>query len=299
MDGSTTRASRTRCQYLIPGCRIALPAARVGDYHRVVEDTGDSAWADGLNTLEPGDSETHVWRIPLANAQSAEQHLALLSEDERVRVRRFYFPKHGIRYAVAHSALRQILAQYTSTRAVDLQFATGEHGKPELTNAVAHNGQSLQFNLSHSGDMALVAVSRHGAVGVDVERWRDHIQHLEIAERFFSEYEREALRSLPGDVPAGEPILRGFFSTWSRKEAYLKATGQGISRGLHHFDVTMARTPDDQQAELLADRLDPTAVGRWVMYNIHVAPGYSAALVTTRPPGIGPGAVRLFDSPYM
>lgn len=262
-------------------------------------ETPGSTWTKRLAAPELGESDAHVWRIPLGGEQSLDEQLAVLSEDERVRVLRFYFAKHGVRYAIAHSALRQILGSYADTTPAQLEFVTGEHGKPELVNARSNSGRALHFNLSHSGDMALVAVSLHGAVGVDVERWRDRVQHLEIAERFFSPFERDALRSLPSEVPAGDPLLRGFFSTWSRKEAYLKATGHGISRGLHHFDVTMARAADDHLAELLADRLDPTAVERWTMHNIDIAPGYSAALVTTRRPDAGPGAIRLFDSPYM
>lgn len=266
-----------------------------------MQDTPESAWAKVPNIRETRESETHVWRIPLDRARTTDEHLTVLSNEERVRVRRFYFPHHGIRYAVAHSALRRILGQYTNIGASALEFTSGEHGKPALTNAVAHSGQALHFNLSHSSDLALVAVSLQGAVGVDIERWRERIEPLDIAERFFSPYERDALRSVQSEIEDSEPMLRGFFSTWSRKEAYLKATGHGISRGLHHFDVTMARTPDDVQAELLADRLDPTAVERWVMHNIQVAPGFSGALVTARGAGTeaGPGAVRLFDSPYM
>ena len=249
---------------------------------------------------------THVWRIPLDRRDAVDAHLPLLSDDEQERVRRFYFPHHAQRYAIAHSALRQILAAYDNVHPRALQFSTGEHGKPELVVGGVINPQELHFNLSHSGDLALLAVARHGAVGVDVEQWRANVQHLEIAERFFSPYERDALRSLSH----GEAILRGFFSTWSRKEAYLKATGHGIARGLHHFDVTMdpspapprSSSPDrslESPARLIADRLDPEAVSRWVMTHIEVGTGYSGALVSTRVMGKTEGAVALFESPYI
>ena len=178
-----------------------------------------------------------------------------------------------------------------------MQFVTGEHGKPDLANGRDPLGRTLHFNLSHSSSLALIAVSVDGAVGVDVERWRERIEPLEIADRFFSPFERDQLFALPVEQP--EHLLRGFFSTWSRKEAYLKATGHGISRGLHHFDVTVARSHDESDARLIADRLDPGAVERWSMHNLVVAPEYSAALVTTRRPHENPGAIRLFESPYM
>ncbi|MEO7361247.1 MAG: 4'-phosphopantetheinyl transferase superfamily protein [Gemmatimonadaceae bacterium] len=252
---------------------------------------------------------THVWRIPLDRSDAADEHLPVLSDDERERVRRFYFPHHGRRYAIAHSALRHILAAYADVDPRALQFSTGEHGKPAFLTGGVIDPATMHFNLSHSGDLALLAVASHGAVGVDVEQWRSNVQHLEIAERFFSPYERDALQSLPNE----EAVLRGFFSTWSRKEAYLKATGHGIARGLHHFDVTMetsgapalSSTPSrslESPARLLADRLDPEALTRWVMAHIDVGPGYSGALVTTRTEGGAEGvsgAVALFESPYI
>ena len=264
------------------------------------------AWERSGAHPQLGPDVTHVWRIPLDQSESVDTHLPVLSEDEQERVRRFYFPQHGRRFAIAHSALRQILAAYDQVSPRALQFSTGEHGKPTLLHGGVIRPQNLHFNLSHSGDLALLAVARRGAVGVDVEQWRTNVQHLEIAERFFSPYEREALRSLSGE----EAILRGFFSTWSRKEAYLKATGHGIARGLHHFDVTMenlaartASSPPDHSlvlpARLIADRLDPEGPARWVLTHIDVGPGYSSALVSTRGADGAEGAVALFESPYI
>jgi 4'-phosphopantetheinyl transferase len=259
------------------------------------------AWVRPQQHPELAASATHVWRIPLDDCADISQHLGLLTPDEQERVRRFYYPHHGKRYAVAHSTLRQLLAAYDNVDPLGLEFSVGEHGKPELVAGGAPDREPLHFNLSHSGEMALVAVARHGAVGVDVERWRTTVQHLEIAERFFSPLERDALLRLRDDADA---VLRGFFSTWSRKEAYLKATGHGISRGLHHFDVTSG-----ERAELLADRLDPEAIARWSMTHLSVRAGYSAALVFPRlrsgspgagSPGAGsPGAVQQFELPYI
>ncbi|MGV3711129.1 MAG: 4'-phosphopantetheinyl transferase family protein [Gemmatimonas sp.] len=259
------------------------------------------------------DGQTHVWRIPLDGSDGIAHHLDVLDDRERERVGRFHFPHHGRRYAVAHGALRRILAAYTGADPRALTFDAGEHGKPEFARGGIMNPQEWHFNLSHSGDLALLAVARHGPVGVDVERWRSNVQHLEIAERFFSPLERDALRMARDE----DAVLRGFFSTWSRKEAYLKATGHGITRGLFHFDVTMEvaeamhvavhETLDAQErelwaahrvAQLLADRLDPHAIDRWTLSALEVGPGYSGALVTARP-GSAEGGVALYESPYL
>jgi len=137
----------------------------------------------------------------------------------------------------------------------------------------------VEFNLSHSDDLALVAVARAHQLGVDLERWSEGVEHLELAERFFSPAERDALRAL---AHAPDLVEAGFFAAWTRKEAYLKATGHGISRGLHHFDVTLA---PGEPAQLLADRLDPEATARWSLIALEPAPGFSAALVVASPLG--------------
>jgi 4'-phosphopantetheinyl transferase len=122
-------------------------------------------------------------------------------------------------------------------------------------------------------------VARAHAVGVDLERWSEGVEYLELAERFFSPGERRALRAL-AHVP--DLVEAGFFAAWTRKEAYLKATGHGITRGLHHFDVALA---PGEPARLLADRLDADATARWTMFALDPAPGYSAALVAASPIG--------------
>lgn len=221
----------------------------------------------------PAPGVVHVWRVPLADADAARALRPLLSDDERARADRFYREEHRLRFTVAHGWKRRILARYVRAGAEALRFDCGPHGKP----ALAGLPDAVHFNLSHSGDLALVAVAAEGPVGVDVERWDDEVEHLALAERFFSPTEREALRALAGDARA---VVDGFFAAWSRKEAYLKATGDGITRGLHHFDVALA---PGAPARLLADRRDPRATERWVMRALDVAPGYSAAVVAAAP----------------
>jgi 4'-phosphopantetheinyl transferase len=221
-----------------------------------------------------GEGEVHVWRISLD--VEADPLQPLLSPDERQRAARFHRDEHRRRYVAAHGALRIILGAYLEAAPESLAFEIGEHGKPSLREPFGPAGTRVEFNLSHSADLALLAVAHDHPVGVDVERWSE-VEHLELAERFFSRAERDALRSLAN---VAEHLDAGFFAAWTRKEAYLKATGYGIARGLHHFDVTLAPSVE---AALLADRRDATATQRWTMRSFVPAKGYSGAVVAAAP----------------
>lgn len=202
----------------------------------------------------------------------------LLSEEERGRARRFVQEHHRRRFVAAHAALRRILAGYTARHARELSFTAGPNGKPALADGAARSSvPRLEFNLSHSADLALVAVAWERPVGVDLEQWERDMDHLELAERFFSPREREALRAL---AASADDLVRGFFAAWSRKEAYLKASGHGVTHGLHHFDVTLA---PHEPARLVADRRDEQALERWRMVTLPPAPEFSGALVVAAP----------------
>lgn len=226
-----------------------------------------------------GAHDVHVWRVPLDDEARAASSRSLLSDEERARAARFVREVHRRRFVVAHGALRIILAGYVGIEPASLTFVAGEHGKPALRSDHLTGRPAVEFNLSHSDDLALIAVAHARPVGVDLERWSEGVEHLELAERFFSPGERDALRAL-----AHRPDLveEGFFAAWTRKEAYLKATGHGITRGLHHFDVALA--PGDPP-RLLEDRLDGRASARWSMIALEPAPRYSAALVVASPLG--------------
>lgn len=218
----------------------------------------------------------HVWRVRLDSSTAADALFPVLSADEQARARRFFQERHRRRYTVAHGALRQILAAYLDQPAESIAFSTGPHGKPSLVESGTPTHR-LEFNLSHSGDLALVAVAWDRPVGVDLEEWERDMNHLEIAERFFSPAERDTLRTLAAST---DDLVRGFFAAWSRKEAYLKASGHGVTRGLHHFDVTLA---PHEPARLLADRKDEDALERWRMVALPPAPEFSGALVVAAP----------------
>ena len=218
----------------------------------------------------------HVWRVRLDPPGELGEQWELLSEDERTRAGRLVQEHHRRRFVAAHGALRRILAGYTVSAARTLEFARGPQGKPALVAAGGEPRPSLEFNLSHSADLALVAVARERPVGVDLERWKREMDHLALATRFFSPAERARLQTLAGSA---DELVHGFFAAWTRKEAYLKARGEGVMRGLHHFDVTLG---PDEPARLLADRLD-AAIERWRMRSIVPEPGYSAAIVVADP----------------
>lgn len=221
-----------------------------------------------------------MWRVSLLDDAHARALRPILSSDECARADRFHAAADATRWTVAHGWLRHILSWYGGAPPGAITFGSGELGKPYVPNS------DIEFSLSHSGGLALVAVARRGAVGVDVEQWDQRIDHLELAGQFFSPYECSSLASLEGH----DAIVAGFFAAWTRKEAYMKATGHGIVRGLSHFDVSLApREP----VRLLDDRLDVGAVNRWTIAGLDVGAGYSGALAVTAPlRGIG-----LFDVP--
>ena len=224
------------------------------------------------------DDAVHVWRVALDDETRVESSWSLLPAAERVRAERLQGASLRRRFVIAHGALRGVLAGYLDAEPSELVFDVGAHGKPSLGGEVgARSG--VEFNLSHSEDVALIAVARGRPVGVDVQRWSEDVEHLRLAERFFSLTERDALRGLSH---APELMMAGFFAAWTRKEAYVKATGHGIARGLHHFDVSLA---PGERARLLADRLDSEAVARWAIEPLDPAPGYSGALVVPSPLG--------------
>lgn len=160
--------------------------------------------------------EVHLWRVGLG----AGADVAVLSEDERVRAARFRFDCDRARYVAARVALRTILGAYLGKPPAQLGFIYGPAGKPGLDG----DGAWLRFNVAHSADLALIAVRRGGAVGVDVERVRPIPDALSIAERYFGTAAREAL----GRLPVVERD-REFFRSWTRFEAALKASGAGLA----------------------------------------------------------------------
>ncbi len=229
----------------------------------------DPSRSSPANALAIGRDEVHVWQATLDRTPSELQSLFdSLAADERARAGRFHFDRDRVRFVVARGVLRAILGRYMNRAPVSLSFRYGSHGKPALAGEA--DGDAICFNLSHSNGVALYAIARHRAVGVDLERIRFDLPVVEIAERFFSRREVAALRMLPS-----EQQHQAFFCCWTRKEAYIKARGEGLSLPLDQFDVSLA---PGEPAALLGTQRDPSEATRWTLAELASGPGYVAAL---------------------
>ena len=216
-------------------------------------------------------AHVHVWKASADElAVFTADFFLLLDAAERERHSRFHFERDAARFAVSHGLLRVLLAQYTGAEAAALMVDQGPNGKPHLTSGPS-------FNLSHSGDAILLAIARDANVGVDVEQWSDRLglgEMERLADHAFSKREQVALCALQ-DVERAA----AFYATWSRKEAYIKSTGIGITQGLDHFDVSC----NPRDAQLIADRRADGNVQAWKLVDLTLEPGYSGALAVDRP----------------
>jgi 4'-phosphopantetheinyl transferase len=209
-----------------------------------------------------------VWRLSLTASPAIREPLwGLLCERERQRAGRFAFERDRDRFVVAHGAVRSILSLYTRVSGRELEFVAGSAGKPALPAGAP------RFNLSHSGDQALLAVSWECEVGVDLEAVRALEDIDGLAATCFSATERRVLAQLPEALR-----LEAFYDGWTRKEAFLKLLGDGLSRPLDSFDVTL--TPGEP-ARLL--RVAGERAGRWVLQSLEVGGGHRGALASEAP----------------
>ncbi len=229
----------------------------------------DSAWASPPPALRVDGGDVHVWRIPLDLPPPLLTDLAaVLSADEQARAARFRFDIHRTRFTAGRAVLRHLLARYLDVRPDEVAFRYSAHGKPSLDGSAAESG--LRFNFSNAGGMALAAFARGRDLGVDLEELVRVADFAGIAQRFFSPAENAALLALPP-----ESRDAAFFTCWTRKEAYIKAVGEGLSIPLDSFDVTLA--PGDPP-RLLATRGEPGGVTRWSLHALHPGPGFVGAL---------------------
>jgi len=214
------------------------------------------------------EDEVHVWRTGLDMAAVDLAKLQrILSPDEQERAERFRFEADQRRAVIARGYLRLLLGEILDLPANRLQFEYDEFGKPRLNPT---QGVPLQFNVSHSGDLILIAITVGRAVGVDVERIRTDVDVDGLAARFFSASERKTLASL-----AGPGRYEAFFTCWTRKEAYLKAREVGLALPLDQFDVSFL---PDEEPRLLATRHDPPDAQWWGLRALVLSSDYVAAL---------------------
>lgn len=230
----------------------------------------EQTWLEGPERPVLGHGEVHVWRADLnLDGPRLLQLLETLSPDERTRANKFYFRRDREHFVAARGALRDLLGRYTGGPPAALRFSYGGHGKPFL-GAEGGGGGRLRFNVSHSNGVALYAIAEGREVGVDIEHVREEVAGLDIAENFFSRQEVAALRALPA---AERPVA--FFDCWTRKEAFVKARGEGLSCPLNRFTVSLG---PGRPAALLSTEDEPHEAARWSLVELFPGRGFRAAL---------------------
>lgn len=210
----------------------------------------------------------HVWRVTINTSDFHDQDWSILSADEKKRGERFKITASRNVFVQARAAMRQILARYLNTKPEDLTFSSGKHGKLFLEQ------KPLQFNLSHSGDIALLAVTRDIDVGVDIERIDPTRAGDAIVRRYFSTRERDAFAVVDEDRTSA------FFRIWTRKEAVIKMLGEGLACPLDSFDIDVdANNPRllDFRREGIMDKES------WQLININARGGYTACIALAKP----------------
>ncbi len=228
------------------------------------------------DTLRPAaislpEDEVHVWRARLDDFRSDLPALSgLLSADEAGRAGRVHFTSDREHFIAARAVLRILLGRYLDRSPAALSFTYSPHGKPELAAAADGSTTGLRFNLAHSHGLALYAITRGRRIGIDVERVRPGLGADAIATRFFSAHEIAALRALPIEMQEA-----AFFRCWTRKEAFIKASGEGLAFPLDQFNVTLA--PRDPAA-LLSIRGALGEAQRWTLQDLPVDAGFAGAL---------------------
>ena len=230
----------------------------------------------------PGLSIAHiqVWQLRLDDDQISQAiseisaaRGGLLSADELARAARFHFEKDRLRFKRCRSALRLLLARFLDIAPEKIRFSYTAKDKPEVSQD--QNPRSLRFNVSHSDNMAVIAVGVGAALGVDIERMRDNVNTADLAERFFSARERDALRALPEDLR-----FTAFYACWTRKEAFLKANGEGLSFPLSDFSVSVHPEMTPRIQEIKGDA--NTAL-KWSLIDLSAADGFRSAVAVECP----------------
>jgi 4'-phosphopantetheinyl transferase len=231
----------------------------------------DDCWPPPQGPVKLTNGEVHVWRTSLdQQAAHVSRLVTTLAHDERARAERFHFHRDRDRFIVARGTLRAILGGYLGIEPAALRFSYSDHGKPSLSTA---HRTMLRFNISHSNELALFAITEMRELGVDLEWIRHDVADDRIAERFFSAEEVGVLRALPKEIQS-----EAFFNCWTRKEAYIKAIGEGLSMPLSRFVVSLA--PGEPAALLSANGSNKdTEVSRWSFRDLNLGKGYKGAVI--------------------
>ena len=232
-----------------------------------------NTWNAASKDVNVDSGHVDVWRIPTRIDESRLTYFeSVLSEAQRKRAARLRIAEKRHQYVIAHGLTRRILGHALSVSPAEIEFSRGPKGKPYIGGELAAEG--LQFNMTHTSHMALIALTREREVGIDIERVRQNLQWEKLAKRYFSPDEYKSF-----EVQPANDRLRVFFVCWTRKEAVLKAIGTGIGGGLGSFDVSVdpASAP-----RLLGNRWNGRFHGHWSMANIDTGSDYVATLVSER-----------------
>jgi 4'-phosphopantetheinyl transferase len=230
----------------------------------------DLSWGPPPPAPRARRDEVHLWRAPLRPPPEELEALArTLSAEERAQAGRFRFAEHRERFIAGRGIQRALLGRYLGVEPAALVFRSGVRGKPELDGPPA--GSGIRFNVTNAGDLALFAVTLGREVGIDLEPLRPVPDARALAGSFFSAVEGEALAKVPDAL-----LHAAFLNGWTRKEALIKAVGDGLSMPLDAFDVTLV---PGEPALLLASRTPGLQPSRWTLHTVDAGPDWVAALV--------------------
>lgn len=232
-------------------------------------DDVEITWKDSSGEIILGEDELHLWYADLdAASEFAERLACILSEDERLRAARYVYVSDRNKFVAGRAILRTLLGRYLNNDPKSIDFSYSDFGKPSVS------GSMLKFNLSHSGSKAVYAFSLNLEVGTDIEKVRSNFNEMELAGQFFSSEEIKALRSLPPSLRK-----RAFFHCWARKEAFIKAQGQGLYMRLDSFSVPVLPFYSDQWLPIKSDIFQQDI---WKLKIIKVDGPYCAAVAVMR-----------------
>lgn len=218
-----------------------------------------------LNPIDLKPNTIHIWSVNfIVNDEAFNVYHSLLSEDEKLRASRFKFYKDKRCYVVTKGVLRLLSERYLNIDAKDIKFEYEDYGKPKFKHKT-----NLNFNVSHSGDIAIIGFVFDHTIGVDIEKIKNDFDTFEIAANFFSKKEISALR----EIPKSEQHI-AFYRCWTRKEAFIKAKGTGLSFPLNEFAVTL---DSDLEAKLIETQWDISEKEQWQLSSFIPSKDYIAA----------------------
>lgn len=212
-------------------------------------------------------NEVHIWSLNLGLVpfQAMQEYESILSDDEKTRASKFRFSKDKKTFSLTRGVLRKLAGAYLDTEPKKVKFHYEQYGKPRFQDE-----SRIKFNVSHSGDRAVIAFVRDYDIGVDIEYFKDDFDVLDIAENFFSRREIDKLKMQPL-----KEQRQAFYRCWTRKEAFIKAEGSGLSFPLDKFTVSMH---SDNEANLEHTDWSPDEKDRWNMFSFKPAQNYIAAV---------------------